>query len=125
MIKEEEIESADNELAMQVLFAVYDPWSSNWHAAMKHSDAEEWENAAQVEIDSHTVNGTLKSCPLPPGKKAIGSRWVFVQKLLTNGQCLRYSSSQKVVLWIEASRTNVEQDSPCYTAGAWLQSVKV
>ena len=33
-------------------------WPSNWTQAMKRSDAEEWRNAAQAEIDAHITNGT-------------------------------------------------------------------
>ena len=77
---------------MRLLSAAHDPWPANWHAAMKRSDSVEWRNAAQVEIDAHTVNGTWEPCPLPPGKKAIGSRWVFVQKFLSNGEFDRYKA---------------------------------
>ena len=59
---------------------------------MKRSDAEEWRNAAQAEIDAHITNGTWEPCPLPPGKKAIGCRWVFTQKFLANGELERYKA---------------------------------
>ena len=59
---------------------------------MKRSDADEWRKAAQEEIDAHSTNGTWSPCPLPPGKKTIGSRWVFAQKFLSDGALERYKA---------------------------------
>ena len=53
---------------------------------------DEWRQAAQEEIDAHIANGTWEPCSLPPGKKAIGSRWVFLQKFLSNGDLERYKA---------------------------------
>ena len=37
----------------------------------------EWQKAAQNEIQSLVENGVFELVQLPPGCKAIGSRWVF------------------------------------------------
>ena len=74
-VKEEE-EDSDDELDLlgnTAHSAQEASWPSNWHAAMKRSDADEWRQAAQEEIDAHIANGTWEPCSLPPGKKAIGS----------------------------------------------------
>ena len=55
-------------------------WPATYGAAMKRSDAEAWQLAAQAEIDALIANGTWEACPLPPGKKAIGNRWVLDRK---------------------------------------------
>ena len=59
---------------------------------MKRSDAEAWRLAAQAAIDALIANGTWEACPLPPGKKAIGNRWVFTQKFLPDGELERYKA---------------------------------
>ena len=91
----EEKEDSDDELDLlgnTAHSAQEASWPSNWHAAMKRSDADEWRQAAQEEIDAHIANGTWEPCSLPPGKKAIGSRWVFLQKFLSNGDLERYKA---------------------------------
>ncbi|GJF00142.1 hypothetical protein PsYK624_164210 [Phanerochaete sordida] len=67
-------------------------WPAIYGAAMKRNDAEDWRAAAQAELDALIANGTWEPCPLPPGKKAIGNRWVFTQKFLTDGELERYKA---------------------------------
>ncbi|GJF00736.1 polyprotein [Phanerochaete sordida] len=67
-------------------------WPATYGAAMKRNDAEDWRAAAQAELDALIANGTWEPCPLPPGKKAIGNRWVFTQKFLTDGELERYKA---------------------------------
>ncbi|MGH7240582.1 MAG: reverse transcriptase domain-containing protein, partial [Candidatus Saccharimonadales bacterium] len=45
--------------------------------AMARPDAKQWEQAAQEEYRSIQSAGTWTLVPLPPGRKAIGSKWVF------------------------------------------------
>ena len=59
---------------------------------MKRPDADKWRAAGQEEIEAHIANGTWVPCPLPPGKKTIGCRWVFGQKFLSDGELERYKA---------------------------------
>ena len=49
-----------------------------------------WLKAAQDEIQSLIENGTFELVLLPPGHKAIGSRWVFRVKRNADGSIERY-----------------------------------
>ena len=44
---------------------------------MSSSHAEQWRDAALEEMKGHQSNGTWKLVELPPGEKAIGSKWIF------------------------------------------------
>ena len=48
-----------------------------YREAMKSSLKSEWIEATQKEYDALIENKTWVLSPLPPGRKAIGSRWVF------------------------------------------------
>src|SRR5579859_5122738 len=48
-------------------------------------DAQKWEGAMDKEIDSIERNNTWKLCELPPGRKAIGLKWVYNKKIEANG----------------------------------------
>src|SRR5712692_7010191 len=51
---------------------------------MEAADAEEWAEACQYEMDALSKNNTWELVNLPPGRKAIKSKWVF--KLKANGR---------------------------------------
>lgn len=53
--------------------------------ALKRTDADKWVEAAAEEIGAHMRNGTWELVPLPAGRKAIGSRWVFKVKKNADG----------------------------------------
>lgn len=53
-------------------------------------ERERWLKAAQDELQSLIENGTFKLVQLPPGRKAIGSRWVFRVKRNADGSIERY-----------------------------------
>ena len=48
--------------------------------ALSRPDADSWISAALAEIEAHVANGTWELTQLPPGRRAIGSRWVFKMK---------------------------------------------
>ena len=48
-------------------------------------EQEHWLKASQDEIQSLVKNGTFQLIKLPPGRKAIGSWWVFRVKRNTDG----------------------------------------
>ena len=50
----------------------------------------QWLKAAQDEIQSLVENKTFELVELPPGRKAIGSRWVFRVKRNADGSIERY-----------------------------------
>lgn len=58
--------------------------------ALKRADADKWVAAALAEIDAHVRNGTWVLTQLPPGRRAIGSRWVFKVKRLPDGSIDKY-----------------------------------
>ena len=48
--------------------------------AMSSDLADEWQSACQYEIDALAKNGTWTLVDLPPGRKAVKSKWVFKRK---------------------------------------------
>ena len=60
--------------------------------ALKRDDAEEWTEAALAELLAHLRNGTWTVVELPPGKAAIGSRWVFKLQRNPDGTVDRYKA---------------------------------
>ena len=48
-----------------------------------------WREAVSRELDAHQQNGTWQFVPLPPGRKAIGSKYVFKLKLNPDGSVER------------------------------------
>jgi hypothetical protein len=57
---------------------------------MRRPDADLWYEAACAEMQAQQENGTWELVPLPPGRKAIGSRWVFKIKWTADGSVERY-----------------------------------
>lgn len=53
-------------------------------------DADAWQKAAQEEIDQLHAQGTWELVDLPPGRKAIGNRWVFTKKFDVSGALDRF-----------------------------------
>ena len=60
--------------------------------AMRSPDKDKWLAAMREEIESHRVNGTWQVCALPPGKRAIGCKWVFRLKRNADGSIERYKA---------------------------------
>ena len=58
--------------------------------ALNTPQAEQWYDAAYQEIKALVDNGTWKLAKLPPGRKPIGSRWVFLVKRKKDGTIERY-----------------------------------
>jgi len=52
---------------------------------MKRSDAHQWQEAANTEMNIHFENGTWDYVELPPGTKVIGCKWVFYLKRHADG----------------------------------------
>src|SRR5258706_15652017 len=58
--------------------------------ALTRPDAERWVAAALAEIEAHLENDTWELAQLPPGRRAIGSRWVFKIKRRPDGSIDKY-----------------------------------
>ena len=70
---------------MELLAAAYigrDP--ASYAEAMRSDNTTEWSNACQYEIDALSKNNTWELVDLPPGRKAVKSKWVF--KLKSDGR---------------------------------------
>ena len=63
-----------------------------WKEAMARPDREKWMASAQTEIDALIANGTWELVELPPGCRAIGSRWVFLVKRQADSTIDRYKA---------------------------------
>jgi hypothetical protein len=55
-------------------------------------DSDKWKESMLDEIASLESNETWELVPLPPGCKAIGSKWVYKLKIDKNGQLARFKS---------------------------------
>ena len=51
--------------------------------AMKRDDAGLWQEASQYEFDALQKHDVWELCELPPGRKAVGCRWVYRIKTST------------------------------------------
>ena len=58
--------------------------------ALPEEERIKWHKAALDEIQALMDNGTFELVQLPPGRKAIGSRWVFKVKKNADGSIERY-----------------------------------
>ena len=59
--------------------------------AMTSPDAEKWKMAIDEEIQALEGNSTWNLTTLPPGKRAIGCKWIFAIKTSVNGE-VRYKA---------------------------------
>ena len=58
--------------------------------ALSSPESERWREAAQAEFDSLKEHDTWHLCELPPGRKLIGSKWVFKVKYGVSGKIDRF-----------------------------------
>jgi transposase InsO family protein len=72
--------------------AAHDLDPKSLKAALRRSDGDKWQEAAQLEMDNHLSNGTWKLVDLPPGAKCITSGWVFRVKRNADGSIERYKA---------------------------------
>ena len=56
------------------------PVPSTHNQATHSSESDKWQLAMESEMNSLRENNVFTAVPLPPGKKAVGSRWVFARK---------------------------------------------
>jgi hypothetical protein len=65
---------------------------ATWKEAMSSSHAEQWRDAALEEMKGHQSNNTWELVGLPPGEKAIGSKWIFKIKRKGDGSIERFKA---------------------------------
>jgi hypothetical protein len=74
---------------VELLAAAYiGSYPASYSEAMRSADADQWSEVCQYEIDALSKSGTWELVDLPPGCKAVKSKWVF--KLKADGRyCTR------------------------------------
>jgi hypothetical protein len=65
---------------------------TSYKAAITGPDRNEWLKAMEEEHQSLQANTTWELAELPPGRKAIGSKWIFRIKEDAQGQVTRYKA---------------------------------
>ena len=60
--------------------------------AMSRDDAGLWHEASQQEYNALLEHGVWELCELPPGRKAVGCRWVYRIKMKSDGSVDRYKA---------------------------------
>src|SRR6266702_6211000 len=58
---------------------------TSYRQSQQHSDANLWHTACEEEMEAHRLNGTWEIVKLPPGRRAIGSRWFMKVKHNADG----------------------------------------
>ena len=69
-----------------------EPQSYSEALEQPNGEGDKWHEAALEEINAHLTNGTWSLVPLPPGEKAIGSKWVFKVKHNADGSIEHYKA---------------------------------
>src|SRR5436309_11721644 len=54
---------------------------ANYHDAITRMDADKWLKAMHAELKSLEDNNTWVLCELPPGRRVMGTKWVFKIKV--------------------------------------------
>ena len=60
--------------------------------AYAYSDADDWKEVVQSEMDSILSNGTWDLTDRPYGCKHVGCKWVFKKKLRPDGTIKKYKA---------------------------------
>ena len=81
---------SDDPLLLQSSLSASQAEPRTYKQSQKRPDADQWTEAAEDELRAHAENGTWEIVKLPPGKKAIGSRWFMKIKHKADGSIERY-----------------------------------
>jgi hypothetical protein len=90
---------------------------NSFSEAMRRPDASMWYDAAATEIRALVENGTWELVKLPPGKKAIGCRWVFRVKRNVDGTVERYKG--RLVAQGFSQRPGIDYDETFAPTPRW------
>ncbi len=69
---------------------VVDTNPKSYNEAMRSPEADHWKLGVGKEVNSLIKHDVFEECELPPGKKAIGCRWLFTKKYNKDGEVERY-----------------------------------
>lgn len=64
----------------------------SYKEAVNSSNKAEWVRAMEEEYESLLSRGTWSLVPLPAGRQAIGSKWVYKEKKDSHGQTVRFKA---------------------------------
>ena len=65
---------------------------NNYKDAIIHPKVKEWKKAMDSELDSISSKSVYRLVPLPAGKKAIPTRWVYTKKYDEHGNVIKYKA---------------------------------
>ena len=65
---------------------------TSYRQSQQRSDKDLWHKACEEEMEAHRLNGTWEIVKLPPGQRAIGSRWFMKVKTNADGSLDRYKA---------------------------------
>ena len=65
---------------------------NTYQDAITSIEVDKWVKSMQAEIDELRAQGTYTIETLPPGKHALGGRWVYKKKTNSLGQVIKYKS---------------------------------
>ena len=65
---------------------------TSYRQLQQRSDKDLWHKACEEEMEAHKLNGTWEIVKLPPGNRAIGSRWFMKVKTNADGSLDRYKA---------------------------------
>jgi hypothetical protein len=85
-------DDSDDPLDLIQAGAASAPEPTSYLQSQHRSDAELWQKACDEEMEAHRVNGTWEVVKLPPGKRAIGSRWFLKVKYNADGSLDSYKA---------------------------------
>ncbi|DBA01815.1 TPA: hypothetical protein N0F65_002931 [Lagenidium giganteum] len=71
--------------------------TTTYEEAMRSPDAENWRAAMADEISSIRRHKTWEECELPPGKRALRTKWIFKVKRNSDGTMQRFKARLVVV----------------------------
>lgn len=82
---------------------------TSFESAMESSDASKWKEACDSEFESLNKNKTWELVPLPRGRKAISSKWIFKVKETADGLIERYKARLVAKGFLQKYGVNFEE----------------
>ena len=92
MPSSDEEEDSDDPLDVIQANTAFAAEPTSYRQSQQRSDKDLWHKACEEEMEAHRLNGTWEIVKLPPGKRAIGSRWFMKVKTNADGSLDRYKA---------------------------------
>ena len=117
--------SSDRYLRAPVHFTTVDLLRppESYHEACSRPDASVWHAAMERELDSLSARRAFEPADLPPGRKAIGVRWVFAFKYNPDGSIIR--GKEKARLVAQGFSQRPEDFGETYAPVAKMTSIRI